>query len=70
MTHRQALRQAHKLGILNISHTASKAQIIRAIQKFLGTSACFANPGCQKCENTICEWRDDCQNRLSIHKPV
>ena len=64
MTHQQALRQAHKLGIQNISHTASKTKIIRSIQKFRNMSVCFANPECHQCKNMNCEWRDDCQNHL------
>jgi len=69
MTHQQALRQAHKLGIQNISHTSSKTQIIRSIQKYTGMSTCFANPECHKCKNESCEWRDDCQNRLIVSRP-
>jgi len=69
MTHQQVLRQAHKLGIQTISHTASKTQIIRAIQKFTRTSVCFAKPECHRCKNMQCQWRDDCQNRLLISWP-
>jgi len=67
MTHQQALRQAHKLGIQNISHTASKTQIIRSIQEFTGGPVCFANPQCHKCTNINCKWRDDCQNHLTAN---
>jgi len=66
MTHQQALRQAHKLGIKTISHTASKMEIIRAIQTFTGSSSCFACDGSDSCTKVDCEWRTDCQNYLSI----
>ncbi len=68
MTHQQALRHAHKLGIKNISHTASKTEIIRAIQAFTGTKNCFACEGSQMCKKTACPWRDDCLNQLSVRK--
>jgi len=68
MTHQQALRQAHKLGITTVSHTSSKVQIIRAIQAFTGKPDCFACDGRGSCTKTNCEWRNDCQNHLSIKR--
>jgi len=68
MTHQQALRQAHKLGINDISHTASKTQIIRSIQRFKGATVCFACPESHKCTNINCEWRNDCQNHLTVNR--
>ena len=68
MTHQQALRHAHKLGITNISHTASKIQIIRAIQEFTGHHHCFACDESQSCKKVECAWRADCLSQLTIRR--
>lgn len=53
-------KQARDMG-LKLPKEAKKADVIRAIQKAEGNTACFAT-GKSSCPETRCCWRDDCMS--------